>query len=68
MIINHAGDNKYYGPALKPGEKKNNFSTVHRDVAFNLDHLDEEGIAKLVSMGAVVPIDAPGKAVASKEK
>ncbi len=62
VVITHKGHNRYCGPALKRGEKETfNGGPVWRGVQFDLDHLSDDDIAKLVGMGAVALVGAGDK-------
>lgn len=65
-VITHRGHNKYYGEPLGPGQKERfKGGHVNRGAEFDLDHLNEAEIAKLVNMGAVALVGQP---VLAKEK
>lgn len=63
-VINHTGLNRYCGPVLERGKKETfNGGKVWRGVQFDLDHLSDEGIAKLIKMKAVALVGAGDKSM-----
>lgn len=62
MVITHSGYNCYCGPMLEKGQEESfKGGRVWRGVKFDLDHLDDAGIAKLEKMGAVKSVGTADK-------